>query len=538
MKIKKNLIRSFVKEKSLFLFIFLIFSCDHEEKKIFPNILFAIADDQSFPHASAYGFKQVNSSGFDIVANSGVLFNNAFVGAPQCSPSRASILTGKNIWQIEEAGTHASHFPKKYTVFTDILEESGYQLGYTGKAWGPGNWKIEGWDRNPVGPEFNKHLVKNKKIDLSEQDFFPSGISPIDYFKNFLDFYNNKQSNKPFFFWYGGHEPHRNYEYGSGVKSGKDILDSFPPQFLPDNDVTRNDMLDYLLEIDHFNNHLKKMLEYLKEIGELENTIVIVTADNGMPFPYAKANLQEYGTHVPLAISWLNKITNSKTTNDLVSLIDLAPTILSLVGITNPVEMTGKDFSEILLVKDSKPIRNFVLTGRERHTHARPDNLGYPSRAIRTEKFLYIMNLKPERWPAGDPVPKNSENDLLDKDKKYKSLYPGYHDIDGSPTKTIMMDKNAMVGNENLFEIGFNKRSKEQLYDIVNDPACLNDLSKMIEYTDVLESLKNKLVNNLTIQNDPRMIGSEIFDSYPRISTMRNFQGFNKKGKYNEKYKN
>lgn len=538
MKIKKNSIRSFVKKKSLFLFIFLIFSCDHEEKKIFPNILFAIADDQSFPHASAYGFKQVNSSGFDIVANSGVLFNNAFVGAPQCSPSRASILTGKNIWQIEEAGTHASHFPKKYTVFTDILEESGYQLGYTGKAWAPGNWKIEGWDRNPVGPEFNKHLVKNKKIDLSEQDFFPSGISPIDYFKNFLDFYNNKQSNKPFFFWYGGHEPHRNYEYGSGVKSGKDILDSFPPQFLPDNDVTRNDMLDYLLEIDHFNNHLKKMLEYLKEIGELENTIVIVTADNGMPFPYAKANLQEYGTHVPLAISWLNKITNSKITNDLVSLIDLAPTILSLVGITNPVEMTGKDFSEILLVKDSKPIRNFVLTGRERHTHARPDNLGYPSRAIRTEKFLYIMNLKPERWPAGDPVPKNSENDLLDKDKKYKSLYPGYHDIDGSPTKTIMMDKNAMVGNENLFEIGFNKRSKEQLYDIVNDPACLNDLSKLIEYADVLESLKNKLVNNLTIQNDPRMIGSEIFDSYPRISTMRNFQGFNKKGKYNEKYKN
>jgi uncharacterized sulfatase len=170
--------------------------------------------------------------------------------------------------------------------------------------------------------------------------------------------------------------------------------------------VTKNDMLDYLLEIDHFNNHLKKMLEYLEEIGELDNTIVIVTADNGMPFPYAKANLQEYGTHVPLAISWLNKITESKITNDLVSLIDLAPTILSLVGITNPVEMTGKDFSKILLLKDSKPIRNFVLTGRERHTHARPDNLGYPSRAIRTKNFLYIMNLKPERWPMGNPVPK------------------------------------------------------------------------------------------------------------------------------------
>ncbi len=530
----------YLMKKTLFFLIFIICSCNNQEKKNLPNILFAIADDQSFPHASAYGFKQVNSTGFDMVANSGVLFNNAFVAAPQCSPSRASILTGKNIWQIEEAGTHASHFPKKLRVFTDILEESGYDLGYTGKAWAPGNWKIEGWERNPVGPEFNKHVINNNEIEISEIDFFPSGISSKDYFKNFLDFHSSKERDKPFFFWYGGHEPHRNYDYGSGVKSGKDITDSFPPQFLPDNNVTKNDMLDYLLEIDHFNNHLKKMLEYLEEIGELDNTIVIVTADNGMPFPYAKANLQEYGTHVPLAISWLNKITESKITNDLVSLIDLAPTILSLVGITNPVEMTGKDFSKILLLKDSKPIRNFVLTGRERHTHARPDNLGYPSRAIRTKNFLYIMNLKPERWPMGNPVPKNSINDSLESAglKKYKSIYPGYHDIDGSPTKTLMMNKNAMVGNENLFEIGFNKRSKEQLYDIINDPACLNDLSKKVEYAEVLESLKNKLVNNLTVQKDPRMFGSEIFDSYPRISTMRNFQGFNERGEYNEKYKN
>ena len=530
----------YLMKKTLYFLIFLLCSCNNQEKKNLPNILFAIADDQSFPHASAYGFKQVNSTGFDMVANNGVLFNNAFVAAPQCSPSRASILTGKNIWQIEEAGTHASHFPKKFRVFTDILEESGYDLGYTGKAWAPGNWKIEGWERNPVGPEFNKHVINNNEIEISEIDFFPSGISSKDYFKNFLDFHSSKERDKPFFFWYGGHEPHRNYDYGSGVKSGKDITDSFPPQFLPDNNVTKNDMLDYLLEIDHFNNHLKKMLEYLEEIGELDNTIVIVTADNGMPFPYAKANLQEYGTHVPLAISWLNKITESKITNDLVSLIDLAPTILSLVGITNPVEMTGKDFSETLLLKDSKPIRNFVLTGRERHTHARPDNLGYPSRAIRTKNFLYIMNLKPERWPMGNPVPKNSINDSLESAglKKYKSLYPGYHDIDGSPTKTLMMNKNAMVGNENLFEIGFNKRSKEQLFDIINDPACLNDLSKKVEYAEVLESLKNKLVNNLTVQKDPRMFGSEIFDSYPRISTMRNFQGFNERGEYNEKYKN
>ena len=114
-----------------------------------PNILFAIADDQSYPYASAYGTQGISTPAFDQVANSGVLFHNAFVAAPQCSPSRAAILTGRNIWQIEEAGTHASSFPKEYGVFTDMLETQGYAIGYTGKPWGPGNWEIEGWEEIP-----------------------------------------------------------------------------------------------------------------------------------------------------------------------------------------------------------------------------------------------------------------------------------------------------------------------------------------------------------------------------------------------------
>lgn len=494
-----------------------------------PNILFAIADDQSYPHAGVYGFTEISTPGFDQVANTGVLFSNAFVGAPQCSPSRAAILTGKNIWQIEEAGTHASNFPKKYQVFTDLLETVGYQLGYTGKPWGPGNYKITGWTRNPVGPEYNEKVLKTVPA---------SGIHSKDYFGNFVDFLSKKPEGKPFFFWYGGHEPHRVYEAGSGVKSGKSVDNVVVPAFLPDDSVTRNDVLDYALEIEYFDSHLSKMLNLLKERGELENTLVVVTADNGMPFPYAKANLQEFGTHVPLAISWPAGIKKTKKTDELVAMIDLAPTFLEIAGVQDTPEMTGRSISSILFSKVmTKPNRDFVLTGRERHTHARPDNLGYPARAFRTKDYLFVKNYKPDRWPIGDPVPVTEENDARNDVEGFSKLYPGYLDIDGSPSKTFMMENKDHESVQNLFHNAFEKRPAEQLYDIKNDPYCVNDLSGNPEYDEIKMDLRQKLDAELKKQGDPRMSGSQVYDSYPRYSTTRQFPGFNKRGEYNPAFK-
>ena len=497
------------------------------EKK--PNILFAIADDHSYPHTGVYGFTEIKTPGFDRVANSGILFSNAFVAAPQCSPSRAAILTGRNIWQIEEAGTHASSFPKKYKVFTELLEDVGYKLGYTGKPWGPGNWKIGGWKRNPVGPEYNDKVMETVPA---------SGINARDYFGNFVTFLDERESDEPFFFWYGGHEPHRVYEAGSGVRSGKKLENANVPSFLPDDEVTRHDVLDYALEIEYFDAHLTKILKLLEEKGELDNTIVVVTADNGMPFPYAKANLQEYGTHVPLAISWPDGIKVIKKTDDLVSLIDLAPTFLEIAGTGDVPDMAGRSITSILFSKNTgKPVRDFLLTGRERHTHARPDNLGYPARAIRTREYLFVKNYYPNRWPMGDPVPVTQENDARSNEAGFKDLYPGYHDIDNSPSKTLMMEHMWDQGNRILFENAFEKRPSEQLYDIKNDPGCIHDLSGNTEYDTIRKKLRFILDQELTKQGDPRMHGSEIFDSYPRYSPMRNFEGFNKRGAYNSDYK-
>lgn len=494
------------------------------ESRRLPNILFAIADDQSYPHASAYGSKLFQTPSFDAVAARGVLFNNAFVAAPQCSPSRAAILTGRNIWQLEEAGTHSSYFPSKFPVFTDALEAAGYFPGYTGKAWDPGNWKDAGWKRNPVGGEYNQR--KHSAVPAS-------GISDIDYAANFRDFLAEKPSDRPFFFWYGSKEPHRVYEKGSGKKAGLRESDLVVPAFLPNDAVVREDMLDYALEVNWFDRQLGEMMKILAERGELDNTIIIVTADNGMAFPYAKANLTESGTHVPLAICGPGVSGSSRRVDDLVSLTDLAPTLLDMAGVAHFPGMTGRTMMPILQQRSSgrvDPSRRSIVTGRERHTHARPDNLGYPARALRDSQYLYVRNEKPERWPAGDPPPPG--NAQLASTLKMKPIVSGYEDIDDSPTKSFMISNRSSFPG--LFRLGFEKRGEEQLFDISTDPYCLNDLSGDVRKKNVLQQMRLALADRLRSEGDPRSSGDgDVFESYPRFGAMRPFSGFREQGKYN-----
>ena len=266
-----------------------------------------ISDDQSFPHASAYGSKMVSTPNFDKVANNGALFMNAFCAAPGCSPSRAAFLTGRNIWQIEEAGTHASSFSAKYETFMESLAEKGYHTGFTGKGWGPGNWKISNRKENPAGPTF--------------------GSKKGNYAQAFRNFINVKPKEKPFAFWFGSSDPHRSFEKGSGLNSGKKLNDAEVPSFLPESPEIRNDLLDYAFEIERFDNDCGKMLTILEEEKMLDNTMIIITSDNGMAFPYAKANCTEFGIHMPLAICWKNKIPAKQQVDDLVGFIDLTATI-------------------------------------------------------------------------------------------------------------------------------------------------------------------------------------------------------------------
>ncbi|MDA2938804.1 sulfatase [Acidobacteria bacterium AH-259-A15] len=477
-----------------------------------PNILFAISDDQSYPHASAYGFKAVRTPALDRVAESGVLFSNAFVASPGCSPSRAALLTGRHTWQLEHAGTHASSFPKEYVVYPDLLEKAGYFVGYTGKGWGPGNWEISGRTRNPAGPEYNQHRLESA----------PSGISDKDYTANFQAFLEARPNDKPFCFWFGGHEPHRRFERGVGLSSDKKLEDVAVPPFLPDTPEIRSDILDYAVEIEWFDRHLGQMLKLLEERGELENTLVVVTSDNGMAFPRAKANLYEYGIHVPLAISWPAKVAGRRVVDDPVSLIDLAPTFLEAAGVEHPGThpMVGRSLMNIL-ISDKQgivdPSRQGIFSARERHSSSRYDNLGYPCRVLRTRDYLYIRNFTPERWPAGAPQ-KYEENGKLG------PMHGAYHDIDASPTLSLLLEKSNDPEVTRYFHLAVDKRPDEELYDIRNDPGCLNNLADSAEYAEIKERLRSDFEQYLTQTQDPRMgEQGDIFETYPRYSRIRRF---------------
>jgi uncharacterized sulfatase len=468
------------------------------------NILYAMADDWSWPHASAYGDRCVKTPAFDRVAREGTLFNQAFCAAPQCAPNRASILTGRAIWQNEEAGTHGSVFPGHLEVYTEQLADAGYHVGTTGKPWGPGNFKIGGRDVNPAGPAYNRKTTR----DAPTRD-----MRPIDYAANFEAFLEDRPEGAPFCFWYGAYEPHRSYEAGSGLKAGKRIEDVDTPPFLPDTEEVRRDILDYYLEVEWFDAHLGRMLDHLEKIGELENTLIVVTSDNGMPFPGAKANLFEYGTHMPLAIMCPGQPEQGAVSDELISFIDFAPTFMEAAGLTPTDGMTGKSLWPMLTGKTDETHREYVLSGRERHTHARPDNLGYPARAIRTDDYLYIWNVKPDRWPAGNPE--------------------GFHDIDDSPSKSQLLSSRQGFPEQAAHAVDL--RPEHQLYSVKQDPGCMNNIADESEGVKIAEKLHAQLAGVLKAQGDPRVLGTgDIFESYPRFSKMRpELGGFAEQGEYN-----
>jgi arylsulfatase A-like enzyme len=456
-----------------------------------PNILFAIADDMG--HASAYGTPWVHTPNFDRLAEHGVLFLNAYTPNAKCSPSRASILSGRNPWQNEAAANHWPFYPPKLKSWMEALGDAGYMIGFTGKGWGPGTLPPE--RRNITGSAWQRRRLKKPA----------SGISPTDYFGNFQDFLAAAPTNQPFCFWYGAHEPHRPYEYASGLSKGGYHLNDIDrmPSYWPDTESVRNDLLDYAFEIAHYDAQLERMLALLKEKGLLDNTIIAATSDNEPPFPRMKGNPFEQACHLPLAVMWpAGIVAPGRKCEALVSFIDFAPTFLELAGVSaaqfgmQPV--TGRSFADILRAKKPALDRSTLIMGRERDdTGARPgteSGLGYPVRAIRAGDLLYLHNFEPERWPCGNPE-------------------LGLKDTDRGPTKQAV---EASGTNSAAWQLCFGLRPADELYDLAADPECVHSLAAKREYQPRLAALREQLFEQLKRQNDPRvLVQGAVFDDYP-----------------------
>lgn len=447
-----------------------------------PNILVAIADDWSWPHAGAYGDAIVETPSFDTLAREGILFDQAFVSSPSCTPSRAAILTGQWHWRLRESANLWSTLSAEFPVYPDLLEDAGYFVGYSGKGWGPGRIEPGGRTRNPAGPSFSE----------------------------FQAFLQQRPPDVPFCFWFGSSDPHRPYDTNSGAAAGIPTEQIKVPPFLPESRETRNDLADYYLEVQHFDRQVGRLVSELQQRGELDTTIIVVTSDNGMPFPRAKASLYDSGTRVPLLIRWGGRVSGPRRIEDFVSLIDLAPTFLEAAQVAVPEQMTGRSLLPLLVSTQSgriEPERDHVFTGKERHVPCQehPDMGGTPMRAIRTFDFLYIQNFRPDRWPAGTP-----HDDLAAFDGSW------YGDTDNGPSKSYIIDRCTEPDVRRFYEAAFEKRPARELYDLRTDPAQLRNLAGEAGYADVEEALRLRLEDGLRSTGDPRVRGEgTTFDQYP-----------------------
>jgi len=470
-----------------------------------PNILVIIFDDAGLD-MSAYGSTYVNTPGFDAIAKEGVLFNRAYTPNAKCAPSRASIITGRNSWQLDAAANHVIYFPPKFKTYQEVLLEHGYTTGHTSKGYGPAlTLREDGTQRDVVGQAYNeKTLQPATKF-----------ISANDYSANFDDFLDKAPEEKPWSFWVGSIEPHRAYEYGSGKKLGgktEDMIKDFPP-YWPDNEVTRNDLLDYAYEIEDFDKHIQKIMRTLKDRNMLENTLVIATSDHGMPFPRVKGDQYENSNHIPMAMLWKDKMkTKGRVVDDYISFIDLAPTFLDAAGVdwksSGMHPATGKSLMNIIASEKSgqiEPERDYVLVGKERHDTGRPNDVGYPIRGIHKNNMLYVKNYEIDRWPKGNPE-------------------TGYLNTDGSPVKTEILNLRK-AGQKDYWKMSFGKRSAEELYDISKDPFCVNNLAANPAFLEKKEALKNEMEAKLLAQGDLRMQGfGHLYEAAPFIEGRgRNF---------------
>lgn len=472
----------------------------HAAEPTRPNILFVIADDWGNGHAGAYGCPWVKTPTFDRLAKEGLLFLNAYTPIAKCAPSRSAIMTGRHPWLLGAAANHTPTFPPEIGILPEALTKAGYFYASTGKVWGPGESRQA--DGSPR-PMTGKVFARRKAAPPAK------AIANNDYAANFADFLQETSADKPWFFWLGFAEPHRAYEKGSHARFDKKPGDiDRVPKYWPDNATVRGDMLDYAVEVEHLDAQLGKVLAQLAARGELDRTLVIVTSDNGMPFPRVKGSTYDDANHLPFAVRWpAGIIRPGRQVADYVGFADLAPTFLEAAGLSweksglRPT--SGRSLFDVFKSDGSKPLpgRDFTLIGRERNDLGRPQDQGYPVRGIVTAGRLYLENAEPSRWPACNPE-------------------TGYLDTDASPTKSFILQARRTAGSDPFWELCFGLRPGREFYDLTTDPDCVLNLAAT-RITEVGE-LRTRMWAELKQQGDLRALGRGAeYEAFPHPDQRR-----------------
>jgi N-sulfoglucosamine sulfohydrolase len=500
------------------------------------NILFCFADDWG-RYARCYAALDdtpslnqiIETPNVDRVAREGVIFRNAFVPAPSCTPCRSSLLTGRSWWNTDRGAIlQGAVWNSNIPSFPLLLHDAGYHIGKSYKVWSPGTpadapfggqkfaYEKAGRAPNNFSEEATRMVREGMSVAAAREAIAAQGRG------NFAAFLADRKSGQPWFYWFGPTTTHRTWIKGSGSKLwgiAPDSLRGKMPKFLPDVPEVREDVADYLGEAQAFDHSVGVLLKQLEEAGELERTLIVISGDHGMPgVPGGKCNLYDFGTAVALVARWPGG-TGGRVVDDFVNLMDLAPTFLEIGGSKVPDGVSGRSLVAQLQSPKSgliDPARTFVVTGRERHVgSAREGNLPYPMRALRTKEFLYIRNFAPDRWPMGAPyaVTETTEPTAAELETNTRIAFP---DFDASPTKAWLVAHRHQPEGKHFYDRAFARRPAEELYDLRSDPGQTKNVADQPSFADERNEMARRLMNVLTDSADPRVTGdASKFDQPP-----------------------
>ena len=404
-----------------------------------PNILYIHSHDTG-RCVQPYGY-QFPTPNMQLLADQGVLFREAFCGAPTCSGSRASLLTGQYChnngmlglahrgWALNDYGQHLVH---------PLREGAGYRSVLIGEQHISKDPAVIGYDEVI---EVDSHHA---------DEVAPIAIEAL------------RTTPEPFFMSVGFFETHRDFAVPTSVR---DTLYSLPPPNLPDTERTRADMAAFKASVRSLDQGIGAVLNGLHHFDLTERTLVICTTDHGLAFPNAKATLFDRGIGVMLLMRGPDGFTGGKVVDSLVSQLDIYPTLLDIAGIDHPPFLQGTSLMP-LVHGETEKVNDEIFA--EVTYHAAYE----PQRCARTERWKYIRRF-------GD--------------------YP----------YTVLSNCDDSASKELLVEAGWGEQvvPKEQLYDLLLDPAEARNLADDPDHADVLAEMSVRLDDWMERTEDPLLDG-------------------------------
>ena len=436
-----------------------------------PNLVVFISDDVSWNDHGCYGNPAARTPNIDRLASNGRRFNNAYQTASSCSPSRSSIITGRYPHNNGKAAELHLPISGHLPWFPELLRTAGYYTALSGKNhMSKSGAKVSAWDFESKG------TGRKPNNSGGHGDW----VSVVE----------NRPREKPFFFWFASTDAHRGWNGDSewddaayGPKHRPEDVIVSP--FLVDDLATRNDLASYYNEVTRFDHFIGRVESALKSQGVWDNTLVLILSDNGRPFNRAKTRLHDSGMKTALIAHWPAGIVSAgQDTDSLVSVIDIAPTLLEIAGVRTLETMQGISFVGIL--KDaSTATRQWAFSEHNWHDYQAH------GRAIRGGGFLLIKNFRPYfSQPGPADALRSPTYDALKVARDANRLTPAQADVFLAPRPVI------------------------ELYDARKDPNQLTNLAGNPDYANRQQQLTALLDRWMDETKDsvPKRISQDRFD--------------------------